>query len=210
MSPKRSTSAAARTKKPSRRSAATRKTTSATKPMSGSRQARAHADTIAALPLRVRIEIDKALILEEAPLDTVEAVHAHFALGRRHSIDLETFRHYAEGVKHVHAIGYADLLARALLAQEGAPAREAQMDLMTHRLACRIAKLLAEEEGISVSELARLASSAASLRRAVLEADERRLKREGQADTEEPFGESLDRAIRRVYGIELPDSASTT
>ncbi len=153
--------------------------------------------------MKDRLAIDKALICEKPPLATTDAVYEHYDLSGRYGVDREAFEVYAQAVREVHSIGYADRLAYELLSERGADGREAPMDLMTSRLARRIARLLAEDDEIGVLELARLASAAAGLRRAVTMAEKHRADR---ANDDEPTGtlsSKLRRAIRELYGLDL-------
>ncbi len=156
---------------------------------------------MAAVPIAERLEVDQALIQERPPLTASEAVYAHFELSQRYGIDREAFEHYAQCVREVYAIGYADRLAHKLLSADGPAGREAPMDLMTHRLARRIARVLADDDEISVSELARLATSAASLRRAVTQAEKQRVDRKDEGGLD-AASSRLHRAVREVYGLD--------
>ncbi len=160
-----------------------------------------------AVPLNHRLEIDKALVREQPPLATAEAVYEHFELSRQHGIDRESFDRYARSVREVHSIGYADRLACELLSSAGVAGREAQMDLMTSRLAQRIARLLADDEDIGVSDLARLATSAASLRRAVTQAAKEGAKRATDDAPAEASSSKIRRAVRELYGVKLTEGA---
>ena len=166
------------------------------------------AEMMTAVPMNERLEIDKALVREQPPLATAEAVFEHFELSRRHGIDRESFNRYARCVREVHSIGYADRLACELLSSEGVSGREAQMDLMTSRLAQRIARLLADDEDLGVSDLARLASSAASLRRAVTQATKEGAKRAADDAPAEASSSKIRRAVRELYGVKLADDAA--
>jgi len=163
------------------------------------------AETMAAVPIGERIEIDRTLIREEPPLSTADAVHEHFDLAGRYGVDLETFGAYAQSVRKVHAMGYADRLACALLSDRGPADREAPTDLVTHRLSQRVARLLAEAEDIGVADLARLVSAVASLRRAVSQAEKLRADRDESRPTNVVLDDKLREAVRALYGLPLPE-----
>lgn len=194
---KRSTRASTRGSTKSRR-----KTSDSSESNRPSETVKDRTSSMSAVPIRLRLEIDKALVREEPPLDTTLAVYEHFELAAKHHVTYEDFRRHATSVREVHRLGYADRLACELLRDASSTDREAQMDLMTTRVAGRIARMLAEEEAMSVSDLARLASSAATLRRAVAQAERDRADREGAARSQQPPStESIRQAVREVYGV---------
>lgn len=165
-----------------------------------------------------RLVIDKALVLSRPPLADARAVYEHFDLARRYGIGWESFEEYARRTRKVHAIGYADRLMSEVLSELSDSKREGPLDLMTFRLARRIVRLLAREE-VNASELAKLSASAASLRRAAVQAETDRLRREllraklAEAMREEDDGrpdrrwsERIRQAIQEVYGVQMNES----
>lgn len=206
---KRATSARKKTTSRARKSA----TSAAAKRKGGSRgrgKAAAPSETMLVVPTQERLAIDKALILEQPPLDSIEAVYEKHELGERYGVGVEAFGTYAKSVLEVHAMGYADRLTCDLLSECGSAGRENRMDLMTSRVAERIARLLVEDGELSVSDLARVAASAASLRRAVTQAERSRRdfsRAEAKAKAEECQGGekgNIRRAVRELYGLDMP------
>jgi hypothetical protein len=161
------------------------------------------------LPLRRRLEIDEALLHEGFTDSGIESTYLRFGLGPRHGVHRDAFATYATSVRRVRMIGYCDRLAHGLLAGKPPKDRRMGMDLFTHRSASRIARRLAEGSDIATVELARLASSSASLYRAVRPRDD---EARGRADSPErqdapPTSEKVLAAIRRVYGLDPPPAS---
>jgi hypothetical protein len=162
-----------------------------------------------------RLKIDKALVAGRPPLADDKAVYDHFDLAGRYGIGWEPFHQYARETLKAHTTGYTDRLRGELLAESDPSDREQPLDLMTDRLAKRITEILSRRK-IKAPELARLSSSAASLRRAAMQAETDRVRREllraklnemiraaeevGQ--TSAALSKKLRRAIREIYGID--------
>jgi hypothetical protein len=126
-------------------------------------------------------------------------------------VDRESFARYAQATREVHSIDYADRLACELLIAEGAPPREVLLELMALRLSQRIARTVQENPEISVSDLARLVSAAASLRRATSEAEKRRTQESDQKSSGESPEEELEHVTQEIYGlVPAPRPTATT
>ncbi len=158
--------------------------------------------TLVNLPWGLRLEVDKALIREVEPLASILAVYQHFELKVKCGVEFEDFHRHAVALREAHKTAYADRLACALLSDRSDAEREAEVDLLTSRLIGRIARILAEAEEIGVSDLARLASSAASLQRAMTQAERSRLDRlKAEGPSGSPSTRDLHRAVRDLYGV---------
>ncbi len=172
-----------------------------------------------ALPVDERLAVDEALALEQAPLRSAKSVYEHFRLSARYGVAWEAFEEHARRVRRNHTLSHFERLANTLPVKASKADREGPFDRMAIRLASKICTVLNEKEEVGITELARLSSSAASLRRAASSAETDRLRREllavkltERVDEAKAKGEigphlsaRLRRAIREIYGLEMPD-----